>query len=74
MSATDYLKLVFTIMPLAFLADLLIDRLSPIAAETTRLLADEPHLRATLATGAARATALSTPIVAEAERLVGFLS
>ncbi len=56
------------------LADLLIDRLSPIAAETTRLLADEPHLRATLAAGAARATALSTPIVAEAERLVGFLS
>ena len=58
----------------AALADVLIDRLSPIAAETRRLLDDEAHLYAVLHDGAARARALADPIVAEAEKIVGFLS
>jgi tryptophanyl-tRNA synthetase len=55
------------------LADLLIDRLTPIAAETNRLLADRAALDAILRDGAHRAAALADPICAEAERLVGLL-
>jgi tryptophanyl-tRNA synthetase len=55
------------------LADTLVAKLSPIAAETTRLLADPGHLDGILRDGAARAAAIADPIVAEAERLVGFL-
>jgi tryptophanyl-tRNA synthetase len=55
------------------LSALLIDRLSPIAAETQRLLADPTSVDAVLRAGAARAAAIADPIVAEAERLVGFL-
>ena len=53
------------------LAALLVERLSPITAETSRLMADRGHLDALLADGAARAQALAEPIVREAERLVG---
>jgi tryptophanyl-tRNA synthetase len=53
------------------LAALLVDRLSPITAETARLLADQAHLDAVLEAGAARANAVAEPIVREAERLVG---
>jgi tryptophanyl-tRNA synthetase len=56
------------------LADLMVARLAPIAAETRRLLADEAHVRAVLRAGAERANALAEPIVREAERIVGFLS
>jgi tryptophanyl-tRNA synthetase len=53
------------------LAALLVDHLSPITAETARLLADRAHLDAVLEAGAARANAVAEPIVREAERLVG---
>jgi tryptophanyl-tRNA synthetase len=55
------------------LAELMIAKLSPIAAETRRLLADPATIDAILREGAARAAAIADPIVAEAERLVGFL-
>ena len=55
------------------LADLLVEKLSPIAAQTTRLLADEGELIRVLRTGAERAAAISEPIVAEVEKIVGFL-
>ena len=56
------------------LADLVISKLAPIAAETTRLLADPASLDAILHHGTERAAAIADPIVAEAERLVGFLN
>ena len=55
------------------LSDLLVARLAPIASETRRLLADPGSVDAVLRDGAARAAAIADPIVAEAERLVGFL-
>ena len=55
------------------LAALLIAKLEPIAAETRRWLADPAAIDARLIEGAARAAAIADPIVAEAERLVGFL-
>jgi tryptophanyl-tRNA synthetase len=55
------------------LAELTIAKLAPIAAETRRLLGDPATLDRILANGAARAEAIANPIVAEAERLVGFL-
>jgi tryptophanyl-tRNA synthetase len=56
------------------LAALLVAALSPIAAETGRWLADPAMLDAVLQDGARRAAAIADPIVAEAERLVGFLA
>ncbi|MDE2581394.1 MAG: tryptophan--tRNA ligase [Rhodospirillales bacterium] len=55
------------------LADLLVSALTPIARETDRLLADPAEIDATLRAGAARAASVADPILAEAERLVGFL-
>ncbi len=55
------------------LAVLLIDKLTPIARETNRLLADPVELDAVLRRGAERAAAIADPIVAEVERIVGFL-
>ncbi len=55
------------------LAALVVEKLAPIAAETRRLLADPGTVDAILRDGAARAAAVADPIVAEAERLVGFL-
>ena len=56
------------------LADLLVAKLGPIGDETRRLLADPGHVEAVLYEGASKARAIADPIVAEAERLVGFLS
>jgi tryptophanyl-tRNA synthetase len=56
------------------LTELLVDRLSPIAAETRRLLDDEAALLQVLQSGAERAEAIANPIVREAERLVGFVN
>jgi tryptophanyl-tRNA synthetase len=56
------------------LAELLVNRLGPIAAETRRLLDDETHVAGVLRAGAERAHALADPIVREAERIVGLLS
>ena len=55
------------------LSELLVAKLAPIASETRRLLADPGSVDAVLRDGAARAAAIADPIVAEAERLVGFL-
>jgi tryptophanyl-tRNA synthetase len=55
------------------LTSLLVAKLSPIAAETRRLLDDPAGIDAVLRDGAQRAAAVADPIVAEAERLVGFL-
>ena len=55
------------------LTEVLIAALAPIARETERLLADPAEIDATLRRGAERAAAIADPIVAEAERLVGFL-
>ena len=55
------------------LAEVVVAHLTPIALETSRLLADPAHVEKILRDGAARAAAIADPIVAEAERLVGFL-
>jgi tryptophanyl-tRNA synthetase len=55
------------------LAELVCGHLAPIRAETRRLLGDTPTLDRLLQDGAARAAAIADPVVAEAERLVGFL-
>ena len=55
------------------LADALIAHLAPIGAKTRDYLADPAALDRILQAGARRAAAIAEPIVAEAERLVGFL-
>jgi tryptophanyl-tRNA synthetase len=55
------------------LTAVVVDKITPIGAETRRLLDDTAGLDAILRDGADRASALADPIVAEAERLVGFL-
>ena len=55
------------------LTDLIVERMSPIAAETRRLLGDRVTLIDLLKQGAERASAIANPIVKEAERLVGFV-
>ena len=55
------------------LAGVLVAHLAPIADEARRWLADPGAVDAVLAEGAGRAAAIADPIVAEAERLVGFL-
>jgi len=55
------------------LAELLIAKLSPIAAETRRLLADPGQIEAELRRGAVKAAEIADPIVTEAEKLVGLL-
>jgi tryptophanyl-tRNA synthetase len=55
------------------LTSVMVEKITPIGAETRRLLDDQTALDAILRDGAARASALADPIVAEAERLVGFL-
>ncbi len=55
------------------LSALMVETLAPIARETERLLADPAQIDAVLWEGAERAAAIADPIVAEAERLVGFL-
>jgi tryptophanyl-tRNA synthetase len=55
------------------LTELVVARLAPIAAETKRLLDDTAAVDAVLRDGAQRAAAIADPIVAEVERLVGFV-
>ncbi len=55
------------------LAEVVVEKLAPIALETRRLLADPAAVDAVLRDGAIRAAAIADPIVSEAERLVGFL-
>jgi hypothetical protein len=56
------------------LADLTVARLSPIAAEMRRLLADPAEIDRVLKDGAARARAIATPIMTEIKKRVGFIS
>jgi tryptophanyl-tRNA synthetase len=58
----------------AALADLTVARLSPIAAEMRRLLADPAEIDHVLKDGAARARAIATPIMDEVKKRVGFIS
>lgn len=55
------------------LTELLVEKLSPITAATSEILADRDALISQLRFGAERAAAIADPIVAEAERLVGFV-
>lgn len=57
----------------AALTEVVVNTISPIGQETTRLLQDESYLLKTLHSGAERAQSIAEPIVAEAEKLVGFL-
>lgn len=57
----------------AQLAEALVAHIEPIGARTTQYLADQVMLDRILRDGASRAAAIAEPIVAEAERLVGFL-
>jgi len=56
------------------LADLTVAKLSPIAAEMRRLLADPGEIDRILRDGAARARAIAAPIVADTKKLVGFVT
>ncbi|HET6467183.1 MAG TPA: tryptophan--tRNA ligase [Geminicoccaceae bacterium] len=55
------------------LVELAVERLSPIAAEMRRLMADPGHLDAVLRRGAERAKTIAAPILDEAYDIVGFL-
>jgi tryptophanyl-tRNA synthetase len=55
------------------LADAAVARLSPIAAEMRRLLADSAHVDSILADGAARAEAIATPNMRAVRDIVGFV-
>jgi tryptophanyl-tRNA synthetase len=55
------------------LTALLVEKLSPITRETERLLAEPDHLDRILRTGAVRAAAIADPVIAEVQRIVGFL-
>ena len=55
------------------MADLAVARLSPIAAEMTRLAADPGHIDAILADGSARARVIAAPILKDVKKIVGFV-
>ena len=55
------------------LVEVLVARLAPINASAQRLLAEPGHVEGILQAGARRAAVIAEPIVAEAERIVGFL-
>jgi tryptophanyl-tRNA synthetase len=55
------------------LADLTVTKLSPIAGEMRRLLADPAEIDRILRDGSARARAIAAPIVAQTKKLVGFV-
>ncbi len=56
------------------LTELVVEKLAPITAATSRILDDQGSLIDLLRSGAERAAAVAEPIVREAERLVGFVS
>jgi tryptophanyl-tRNA synthetase len=55
------------------LADLAVERLSPIAGEMRRLTADPAQIDRILADGAARAREIARPILRDVKRIVGFV-
>jgi len=56
------------------LAELAVTKLTPIAAEMRRLLADPAEIDRLLASGAEKARSLAHPILSEVKRIVGFVS
>ncbi|HUJ48482.1 MAG TPA: tryptophan--tRNA ligase [Rhizomicrobium sp.] len=56
------------------LADLSVARLTPIAAEMRRLLADPAEIDRILASGAEKARAIALPIMTEVKQLIGFVT
>ncbi len=56
------------------LADLAVSKLTPMAGEMRRLLADPAEIDRILKAGAARARAIAAPIMAEVRRIVGFVT
>ena len=56
------------------LAELAVSKLTPIAAEMRRLLADPAEIDRILHAGAERARAIAAPVMAEVKRIVGFVS
>jgi tryptophanyl-tRNA synthetase len=55
------------------LAEVLVERITPIRLETERLARDAGEVERILQAGAQRAAAIADPIVSEVERIVGFL-
>ncbi|KPF68612.1 tryptophanyl-tRNA synthetase [Bosea sp. AAP35] len=58
----------------AALVDLAVAKLSPIAGEMRRLLADVSHIDTILGEGAGRAEAIAAPIMRDVKDIVGFVS
>jgi tryptophanyl-tRNA synthetase len=56
------------------LAELTVAKLSPIASEMRRLLADPAEIDRTLKDGATRARAIATPVMDEVKKQVGFIA
>jgi len=56
------------------LADLVVERISPIGRELLRLEGDHAYLEGLLRKGAERAAAVADPVVAEVKEIVGFLA
>lgn len=54
------------------LAELLVDKLAPVASEMRRLLADPATLDSMLRSGAEQAAAIAEPVMTEVRRVVGF--
>ncbi len=57
----------------AALADLAVEKLKPIASEMRRLMADPGEIDRVLKSGAARASVIAQPIMADIKRVVGFV-
>ncbi len=55
------------------LADLAVEKLSPIAAEMQKLMANQDHIDAVLKDGAERANAIAEPVMADVRRIMGFV-
>ncbi|MEQ9518201.1 MAG: tryptophan--tRNA ligase [Parvibaculum sp.] len=55
------------------LADLAIEKLSPITGEMARLMDDPAYIDAVLQQGSQRASAIATPVVAKVKEIVGFI-
>ena len=55
------------------LADLAVEKLSPVGAEMNRLMADKDYIKSVLADGAARAHAIAEPIYKDVKKVIGFV-
>ncbi len=55
------------------LADVAVDKLSPIAAEMHKLMANQDHIDAVLKDGAERANAIAEPVMTDVRRIMGFV-